>query len=647
MCSLLLALLLPAAVIAQPTVLKLDRSAGPARLWLDGEWGRDYTIEASDGNLDIWRFLATTPLTNGVQVWFDACSLRAPKRFYRAVKLDPSEPAPAANFRLIDHLGRSSELNYYLTDPAVSAIVLLFTGNGCAKVSEMLAPIRALTDRFAPEGVLFWMVDANSGDNRSNIVAEATALGITLPILHDRAQLVARTYQASGTPEAVVLKRAYFLNYGTDRWSVFYQGAIDDRLGSNAVATTQHYLSDALENLLNGAVAAPLRTVPNGCDITLNPPYPNLSYSADIAPLLQDKCVHCHSPGNIGSWTMTSYESVALYRDAIREEILTDRMPPWQADPRYGTFINDASLQPEEAAKLIQWIDAGAPRGTGPDPLTNVPASTNYPFAWPADLGPPTAIYSIPAQSIPAFGVIDYRYLNVTTTFSNDVWLRAAIIKPGNTRVVHHGLVFNGSSGSLQGLDGFFAGYVPGFEAAAFPAGTGKLLRRGEVLRFQMHYVSVGTPETDQTQLGLYVLPAPPTYSLQTKSAFNVFFSIPPGAKEQQASATFGPFSKAVNLYEFSPHMHLRGSWFKYEAIYPNNTREILGSVPSYQFNWQRLYRFAQPKLLPAGTRIVCTGAWDNSAQNPWNPDPTARVTFGEQTYDEMFIGYFNYAELP
>jgi len=211
---------------------------------------------------------------------------------------------------------------------------------------------------------------------------------------------------------------------------------------------------------------------------------------------------------------------------------------------------------------------------------------------------------------------------------------------------VHHSLVFQGTGG-LSGLDGFFAGYVPGYDAVAFPPATGKLLPRGTVLRFQMHYVTTGQPETDQTELGLYVAPAPPTYALQTKSAFNVFFSVPPGAPDYEATAQYGPFNRNILLYEMSPHMHLRGSRFRYEALYQDGRRETLLSVPHYIFHWQALYRFTTPKFLPVGTRILCTGAWDNTAQNPHNPDPTATIAFGEQTYEEMFIGYMNFAELP
>lgn len=629
------------AALAQPTELRIDRTAGPARVSLSGQVAQEYVLESCTNLASgTWDYLLTTPLINSPQTWFDARSLLLPERFYRAVKLDaPTSSLNAPNFRLIDHLGVSRELYYHWSDPGVRAVVLIFTGNGCAKVHQMIGPMHSLRTRFAPQGVLFWMIDSNSGDNRSNILAEATSRGIQMPILHDAAQLVAREFGAATTPEAIALNRTDFY------WSVFYRGALDDRLAGNAVATTQYYLSNALVHVLGGTPVAPIATRAEGCAITLNPPQP-ISYSTDIAPFINNKCVRCHSQGNIAPFAFDSHATVAGYASAIKAEVLHGHMPPWHADPHYGVFTNDFSLRPAEMARLVQWINDGAPRGDGPDPLETVAPATNYPFAWPASLGPPTRIYSIPVQSIPAAGDVDYRYINVTTTFTNDVWLSAAVIKPGNIRVVHHSLVFQGTGG-LNGLDGFFAGYVPGYDAVAFPPSTGKLLPRGTVLRFQMHYVTTGQPETDETQIGLYVAPAAPAYSLQTKSAFNVFFSIPPGAAEYEATAQYGPLNRNILLYEMSPHMHLRGSRFRYEALYQDGRRETLLSVPHYIFHWQALYRFTTPKFLPVGTRILCTGAWDNTAQNPHNPDPTATITFGEQTYEEMFIGYMNFAELP
>jgi hypothetical protein len=356
---------------------------------------------------------------------------------------------------------------------------------------------------------------------------------------------------------------------------------------------------------------------------------------------------------------MTNHATVAQQAPFIKHQILAGHMPPWFADPHHGQFSNDRSLTKEETARLVQWIDDGAPRGTGPDPLESASVPVGYPFSWPEALGTPDQVLSISLQSIPATGVVGYRYLYVTNTFATDVWLRAAIVKPGNIKVVHHVLVFDGQT--LAGLAGFFSGYVPGTDAAAFPTGTGKLLKAGQVLEVQMHYITIGTTQTDQTQIALYVSPAPPTYPLQTKSAYDVLFNIPANNPDYQRTA-FNPGSGTLQtnilLYELSPHMHLRGSHFKYEVIYPDNTREVLLSVPHYVFHWQTLYRLATPKRIPRGSRIQCTAGWDNTEQNSHLMDeyyatlearflPTRNVGFGEQSYDEMFIGYMNYAEVP
>jgi hypothetical protein len=658
-----LAASLAPSLCAQPTQLRLDRTLGPVRIILDAEAGFDYRLEATPSLAPSgeWDFLGTLALDGASQSWQDAQSALLPERFYRAVKLNAAPPEPAPDFRLIDHLGRSQRLYYYFGAPNVRAVVLIFTRNGCAKLRAMVPAIKALTNRFTGQGVVFWLVDANTGATRSNLLVEATSLGLSNgpPILHDAAQLVARAYHASATPEAVAIDIATL--------GIFYRGAIDDRMASNAVATTQHYLSNALSGFLAGRTVSPKDTPPSGCAIALNPPHLDLSYANDIAPLLQAKCVRCHSPGNIGTWDMTNHAAVQLRAEFIREQVMSGLMPPWHADPFYGRFINDSSLNPDQAAKLIQWLDAGAPRGDGPDPLVDSPASTtNYPYSWPASLGQPDAILRIPMQNVPADGTVDYRYINVVNTaFTTNVWLRAAIVRPTNTRVVHHCLVFQGTAGA-NGLDGFFAGYVPGFDADPYPSGTGKLLRQGETLRFQMHYTTVGESQTDQTEIGLYLAPVPPTYALQTKSALNIPFTIgtiaiPANAGDFELTAQHpasGALTTNIVLYEMSPHMHLRGSRFKYEAVYPNGTREVLLSVPYYIFHWQALYRLTQPKYLPRGSRIVCTAAWDNTTQNlelmeayesSGNPDylPDHAVTFDEQSWDEMLIGYLNYAEVP
>ena len=223
--------------------------------------------------------------------------------------------------------------------------------------------------------------------------------------------------------------------------------------------------------------------------------------------------------------------------------------------------------------------------------------------------------------------------------------------------VVHHALVFEGSqldlllsalTGELPGLGGFFAGYVPGLDQTWFPEGSGKRLRPNSQVTFQMHYTTTGKAESDQTQMGFYFHERAPELEMFTKAAASTSLTIPPGAREYIRTATFTPSTtRDVTLFELNPHMHLRGKYFKFEALYRDGTTEVLLNVPQYDFAWQSGYRLALPKRLPAGTAVRVTGAFDNSPLNPANPDPRATVNFGEQTNNEMFIGYINYAELP
>lgn len=275
---------------AQPTQVALDRNAGPTRVTVQGETNRDYTLMASDLSSSNWTFLSTLALTNASQSWLDSASPLLAKRFYRAAKLDPSLPQVADDFRLVDHLGFSRSLYYFQDATNVKAFALIFTGNSCTNVQQMVSRIKSLRDQYSPLGVTFWMIDSNPSDNRSNIVTEANALGIDLPILHDRAQLVARAYRSSSTPEVVCVDKV--------GWRIFYRGTIDDRMGSSTNSTTQHYLANALSSFLANKTVTPRETQTKGCAIPL-PAIPTPSYSTEIAPLLLDKCVRCHSPGNI------------------------------------------------------------------------------------------------------------------------------------------------------------------------------------------------------------------------------------------------------------------------------------------------------------------------------------------------------------
>ena len=554
------------------------------------------------------------------------------------------------DFHLLDHEGHSHFLHRQTKSKAV---VLIATANGCPVVKEAAPRIKALSDRFASQGVTFWMVDSNPQDDRTSTAQEAKALGVDLPILSDTIQLVASEVGFTRTCEAVCINTA--------DWTVLYRGAIDDQLGDATKSKpSKNYLESALTSFLAGKKASPNRTLAKGTAISFaegaDSSKKTVSYANDVAPILQKSCISCHSPGNIGPFAMGSYDKVKGRSSMIREVLLAQRMPPWHADPHYGSFANERALSLEQAHTLVQWVEQGCPRGEGEDPLE----AKAMPPADPWPLGKPDYIVKFPkAEEIPDNGVFDYRYIFARSPIPNNAWLRAAVVRPGNRKVVHHVLVTTMSPQELQvrrarqggnagggGIEGFFAAYVPGYDSVAFPEGTGKYLPAGSIISFQMHYTATGKAETDSTEMGLYLCKEKPKVELKTRSAFNVQFRIPPGEASHETAAEY-KFVKDSLLYELMPHMHLRGSWFNFEAVYPDGKKEVLLSVPNYDFKWQHLYRLKQPKRLPAGTRLVCRGAHDNSTQNPDNPDATKTVGFGEQTFNEMFIGYFNYAEIP
>jgi hypothetical protein len=322
----------------------------------------------------------------------------------------------------------------------------------------------------------------------------------------------------------------------------------------------------------------------------------------------------------------------------IREVLLTRRMPPWQADPHVGKFGNDFSLTPEQTATLVQWIDAGAPRGKGNDPLEGYQPDLPE---W--KLGRPDFVVEIPEQSVEAEGVFDYRYVFVDTPNTEDVWLRGTEILPGNTRVLHHIIATTIMPGEDRARNGkSLTGYAPGMGPDLLPKGTGRLLKAGSKIVFQLHYTASGKAEKDRSRLGLYLSKEPPAQELRSSVLIDGRFRIPPGDREFVTSKSRRVDREAL-LYTMNPHMHLRGKWMRYIARYPDGTTETLLNVPNYRFDWQRNYELAEPKRLPKGTELIVEAAWDNSPLNLNNPDPAKEVGWGDQTFNEMFFASFRY----
>ena len=584
-----------------------------------------------------WRPLLQLGAISGHHEWMDPENRAQARRFYRLNRSPRPPLLPLHNFRLNDHQGFSHEL---FREGDSRAVVLVFTD--AQSLESHWKQLKPIVEANSAAGVQFWMVDPM--DDRSAMAAAATKAGVTIPVLQDSAQLVARSYGASASGEAVVLE--------AESLTTVYRGAIEDAVEVAVGAPIrQAYLADALTRFNAGARPAVEYARPQG------QPWRHqdsgvASYRNEIAPLLQAKCVTCHRPGEIGSWAITNHATVRAKSATIRANVLEGLMPPWHADPAHGKFENDFSLTPQQQARLVAWLDAGAPREAGVDPLETVPPAAGL---WP--MGQPNVTLKIAAQKIQALGQMPYAYVMVTNTLKTNAWLRAAAIRPGNRAVVHHALIFYIKPGSIfqmlldfqaiqGGLNGYYAAYVPGMDQREYPATTAKYLPAGGTFVFQMHYTPNGTATTDATEMGLYLSSTPPSMELKTGAASSTAIDIPAGARNHRMVAERS-FDKAVDVHELSPHMHFRGDSMRFEAFLPDGSSQVLLNVPKYDFNWQALYRLAQPVRLPAGSRIKISGGFDNSRWNTFNPDAKSRVRFGEQTDDEMFIGYINYSEVP
>lgn len=385
--------------------------------------------------------------------------------------------------------------------------------------------------------------------------------------------------------------------------------------------------------------------------------------------MLIDNCVTCHRQGGIAPWQMSSYEMIKGFSPMIREVVRTERMPPWHADPHYGVFKNNRALSASDMKTLVHWVEAGAPRGAGSDPLAELKKE------WPQwAMGEPDLVLEIPAFDVPATGVIPYQDKRIKNPLGRDVWLKAIDYVPGDRSVVHHILGYSipsqsaprqrpqpGTDGarpqpgaraggglqqSVAALGTSIGGFVPGAAAFRLPQDTGIFLSKDGDFRFQIHYTPTGKATTDATRVGLYFQDEAPKYPLRNAVLLDWRIKIPANTKAYTASVS-QEFDRDVLVYSLTPHSHFRGKASSFVAQYPDGTEEVLLSVPKYDFNWQTTYGFATPKSLPKGTKLTHSTTYDNSSQNKANPDPNAEVRWGEQSWEEMLYGNvsFRYVE--
>ncbi len=526
-------------------------------------------------------------------------------------------------------------------------VALVFLGAECPLAGLYAQRLNELNEKFGQRGLQIIGVDSNQQDTADEIAAFARDHGLRFPLIQDQNNQFADYLGAKRTPEVFLLD---------SKRVVRYHGRIDDQyaVGVRRTGPTRHDLALAIEDLLAGRDVQIPRTVPIGCfigriantrqaDAATN--LPQITFNHDVAPILNRRCVSCHRPGSIGPFALLNYQDAAAWAPTIQEVVTQGRMPPWLASPDHGKFANEARLTAAEKQLIADWIAQGTPEGVPAD----LPPSPVFNDSW--RIGEPELVLSMPTEfDIPAHGLVDYQYFEVDPGFKEDKWIQAAELRPGNRAVVHHSLIFLRPPGSkdliAQGdlksvyLTGFAAGSPP----LSLPRGMAKKIPAGWRIVFQMHYTTTGTPQHDQSTLGLvFADPRAVQKEVATNMLMDMNLMLPPHAADTLVKA-HTTLKHDLLLLSLSPHMHLRGKSFRYEAQYPGGQTEVLLDIPRYDFGWQDHYILAEPKRLPRGTVLQCTAHFDNSAANPANPDPSATVRWGEQTADEMMIGYYDVA---
>jgi len=550
-----------------------------------------------------------------------------------------AQPMRVDNFMLVDADLNAHEL-YRMSDKA--AIVLITQMNGCP-ISRSQAPAyKELEQQFAGKNVEFLMLNSSLQDKREAIQAEAKDAGYDMPILLDSNQIVGESLGVQRTAEVFVIN--------PKTWQVVYHGPADDRsdYGGGQKKVEHRFAADALTALLGGQPVQQASVQSKGCliDFPAKAKVAQISYAHDVAPILEKNCVSCHQKGSIGPFAMDNYETVKGFSPMIREVIRTHRMPPYNADPHVGKFSDNKNLSPAEIKTLVHWIEQGAPRGDGPDPLASKPHVAQE---WP--LGKPDMILEVPAYTIPASGVVDYQHPWVVNPNTEGKWIRATTVKVEQRQGVHHLLTGYmkdvpqpGQQATENRWGGSVGGYAVGAESEVSPTNVGTYLPPGGAVGMQAHYTPFGKEVTDHSKIGVYFYKdgEKPKYVMHGGVVVDNTIVIPPNEARHKEIAYLS-FPHDALLYSAFPHAHYRGYAADLWIRYPDGKEKLLLSLPRYDFNWQRDYTFAEPIKVPAGSKLVAHWTYDNSKENPANPDPNRKVTWGEQSWEEMFYTAIRY----
>lgn len=519
-----------------------------------------------------------------------------------------------------------------------NGLVIAFFSATCP-ISRKLGPeLTRMEKDLRTQGVGMLLVNAPPGQKADEIGKFIRQHDLKSNVVIDAAGHLAKALNAQTTTEVFLLDSTHTL---------VYRGALNDQygLGFTKEKPTHHYLQEALTAMLRREPAEIAATSAPGCALDLPKQEKVITaatYHRDIARILQTNCIECHRAGGVAPFALDSYDAVIEHAGMIRKQVERGAMPPWFAAPLPGgthsPWANDRSLSERDRTDLLTWLASDRPQGVA----NEAPRPRQFHSEW--SIGKPDAIIAAAEPiSIKAEGTMPYQRVNVVTNFPEDRWVRGYEVLPTAREVVHHVIVTVHEKGrKVRDGDGYWAAYVPGNTKQIYPEGFARKLPAGATVRFQIHYTPNGKAVQDTMRIGLLFAREAPRYAVHTSSLPNPRIRIPAGASQHVETAQ-RTLPVNVNAMALMAHMHVRGKSFKFEAISPEGKTETLLDIPRYDFNWQLRYDYAVPHFLPRGTTIKITAVYDNSAANPANPDPTKTVRWGEQTSDEMMIGYLEH----
>jgi mono/diheme cytochrome c family protein/peroxiredoxin len=524
-------------------------------------------------------------------------------------------------------------------------LVIAYTSTTCPVSKRYRLSLTRHADELRERGISLLLVNPFVSESTEAIQQDAAEL--KLPYVHDTEHRLTRHLNGRTTTEV------FFIDSSR---TLVYRGALDDQYGINynLNAPRQRYLMDAVKAHAEGHLPLAAATEAPGCELEVKPASSAVvdagatgpTYHREISRILQQNCVECHHEGGLAPFSLDDPEEVLDRAKTIQRVITEGTMPPWFATPpahgKDSPWSNDRSLSPTDRADLLKWVSS-------PEKAMGDVKDAPLPLSFNADgwrHGQPDLVVGFAKpHPVKAEGKMPYAHITADTGLTEDRWLQGYQVMPGVKEAVHHVLVFlvDGKGGTQGQRDGFFAAFVPGAGTEMFPAGFAKKVPAGTRLRFQMHYTPFGKAVEDDTRIGLYFADSPPRYEVHISSIGNRRFEIPAGAPNHEVTAERA-VPADVTLMSFMPHMHVRGKAFRYELVEPSGNKVLL-DIPRYDFNWQLQYHLKQPLFLPRGSQLRAVAHYDNSPQNKANPDPTRPVRWGDQTDEEMMLGYIAYYE--